>query len=127
MNSVTGAPQDQAMGSSIGNLLRAGVMVAAPVVFFGGIIYLFRHGLAPADYRVFQRTPQDLCSVSGILRSVFSFHGRGFIQLGLLLLIATPLCRVALSVLVFCRRRDMLYAVITSFVLAVLIYGLFKR
>ena len=41
------------MGIVIGNLLRIGVIAAASIVLFGGIIYLFRHGLVSADYKVF--------------------------------------------------------------------------
>ena len=111
----------------IGNLLRAGVIIAAAVVFFGGIIYLYRHGLAPVNYKVFQRVPIDLCSVKGILGNVFSFHGRGFIQLGLLLLIATPIARVGLSFFVFARLRDNIYVIVTLIVFCILIYSLLSR
>jgi len=111
----------------IGNLLRIGVITAASIVLFGGIIYLFRHGLVSADYKIFQRVPYDLCNVRGILKSAFSFHGRGFIQLGLLLLIATPIARVALSIFAFARKRDTLYIIVTSIVFVILIYSLFGR
>ena len=109
------------MGIVIGNLLRIGVIAAASIVLFGGIIYLFRHGLVSADYKVFQRVPFDLCNVQGILKNVFSFHGRGFIQLGLLLLIATPIARVVLSIFSFVRKRDILYIIVTSIVFVILI------
>ena len=115
------------MEVAIGNLLRSGVIIAAAVVFFGGIIYMFRHGLAPANYRVFQRVPSGLCSVRGILKSAFSFHGRGFIQLGLLLLIATPIARVVFSILAFVRQRDTLYVIVTLIVFSILLYSLLSR
>jgi uncharacterized membrane protein len=51
-------------------------------------------------------------------------HSRGLIQLGLLLLIATPVARVAFSVLAFAEQRDWLYVSITLVVLAVLVYSL---
>ena len=47
-------------------------------------------------------------------------RGRALIQLGLLLLIATPVARVAFSVFAFERQRDWTYVGITLFVLAVL-------
>ena len=112
------------METVIGNILRTGVISAAAAVLLGGIIYLSRHGLARADYRVFQRVPIDLCTVKGILGNVCSFHGRGFIQLGLFILIATPIARVAFSVLAFARQRDTLYAIVTLAVLAILLYSL---
>jgi len=115
------------METAIGNLLRAGVITAASVVFLGGIIYLFRHGSAVASYKVFQREPFDLCSVGGILRNAFSVRGRGLIQLGLLLLIATPIARVALSIFAFARKRDALYIIVTLIVFCILIYSLLSR
>ncbi len=115
------------MGIEIGNLLRGGVIIAAAVVFLGGIIYLFRYGSAPADYKVFHRVPPDLCSVPGIMKNAFQAHGRGLIQLGLLLLILTPIARVVLSMVVFVRQRDGVYVLVTAFVFVVLIYSLFGR
>ena len=111
----------------IGRLLRTGVIAAASMVLLGGVIYVFRHGSALADYRVFQRVPHELCNVRGILKSAFSFHGRGFIQVGLLLLIATPVARVILSIFSFARMRDTVYIIVTSIVFVILVYSLFGR
>ena len=47
------------------------------------------------------------------------------ITLGLLLLIATPVARVAMSAYAFLRQRDRTYVAVTLFVLAVLFYSLF--
>jgi len=102
------------------HLLRAGVVISAAIVFAGGVIYLFRHGFEPINYKIFQRVPVDLCSVKGIWGSVLSFHGRGMIQLGLLLLIATPVARVFFSLVTFVRQRDIIYIIVTAIVLAVL-------
>jgi len=111
----------------IGNLLRAGVIIAAATVFFGAIIYLLRHGFAVANYQVFQHEPSYLCNIQGILGNASSFHGRGLIQLGLLLLIGTPIARVALSIFEFARKRDSLYVVITLIVFCILMYSIFSR
>ena len=51
-------------------------------------------------------------------------RGRGVIQLGLLLLIATPIARVAFSVVGFALERDRMYVVFTLIVLAILLYSL---
>jgi uncharacterized membrane protein len=68
--------------------------------------------------------PTDLRTLSGIVKDALAFRGRGLIQLGLLLLIATPLARVAFSVVAFAIQRDRLYVGVTLIVLAVLIYSL---
>ncbi len=111
----------------IGNLLRAGVIIAAAIVFLGAIIYLLRHGVAVANYQIFQHEPYYLCNIQGILGDASSFHGRGLIQLGLLLLIATPIARVALSIFVFARKHDNLYVIITSIVFCILMYSILSR
>lgn len=109
----------------IGNLLRIGVMAAASLVVLGGLIYLFRRGLSLPDYKSFKGEPEELRHVGSILKYAFSFHGRGLIQLGLLVLIATPIARVALSLFAFFRQRDKMYVMVTLIVLVVLCYSLF--
>ncbi len=52
-------------------------------------------------------------------------QGRGWIQLGLLLLIATPVARVVFTVFAFARERDTTYVVVTLIVLGLLLCGLF--
>jgi uncharacterized membrane protein len=93
-------------------------------VLFGAAVYLARHGLAHADYRVFRGEPNDLRHPVRIFRSAIGLHGRGIIQLGLLLLIATPIARVAFAIFGFAAEHDRMYVVISSFVLAVLLYSL---
>ena len=59
-----------------------------------------------------------------MIGGVLALDPRAVIQLGLLLLIATPIARVAFSLLAFIRQRDRTYVVITAIVLAVLLYSL---
>jgi uncharacterized membrane protein len=115
---------EQQMQVTIGNLLRAGVLAAAVVVLIGGTVYLVRHGAAAPQYGAFRGEPADLRTVSGIVTDAISLRGRGIIQLGLLILLATPIGRVAFSVLAFALQRDSLYVVVTLMVLAVLIFSL---
>lgn len=108
----------------IANLLRFGVLLATAVVLLGGILYLIRYGASPANYHFFRGEPADLRSAQGVTRAVLSGRRRGLIQLGLLLLIATPVVRVAFSLLIFVRQRDFIYIVVTLIVLTGLIYSL---
>ena len=116
---------DQRFEELIANLLRTGVLLSATVVFVGAVIYLVRYGFSPADYRVFRGEPTELKSVQGIVGYALHLHGRGLIQLGLLMLIATPVARVAVSVFGFARKRDRMYVGFTVAVLVVLLYSLF--
>lgn len=108
----------------IGNLLRAGVLLSATLVLLGGTFYLARRGAEVHDYRIFQGEPADLRTLPGILRDALSLDPRGMIQLGLLLLIATPVARVAFSVFAFALERDTLYVVVALVVLGVLLFSL---
>ena len=115
---------DKRIENILGNLLRAGVVLSAAIVFSGGVMYLARHGFAPADYRVFQGEPSDLRTVPGVVRDAAGLSGRGIIQLGLLFLIATPVARVIFSIWGFAAERDRMYVVFTLIVLAILIFSL---
>lgn len=115
---------DEQMDRIISVLLRSGVLISALVVLVGGIFYLIRYGAALPEYGVFRGEPADLRSLSGIVKDVLSFKRRGIIQFGLLLLIATPVARVAFSLLAFALQRDRTYVVVTLIVLAVLLYSL---
>ena len=115
---------DEQVEQVIGNLLRAGVFLAALVVVIGGAFYLKRHGMEHPSYRVFTGEPESLRHVGGVVDWAVACRSRGIIQLGLLLLIATPIARVGLSLFAFTLQRDRLYVLLTAFVLAVLLYSL---
>ncbi len=110
----------------LGRLLQTGVLIAGAVVAIGGAIYLVHHGAAHPDNRVFHSEPVDLRTLTGILHDVRAGSGRGIIQFGLLLLIATPIARVAFSVYAFAREHDYRYVAITLIVLGLLLYSLFS-
>lgn len=115
---------DKRVESIVGDLLRAGVLISALVVVAGGILFLTHHGSSALTYRVFRGEPSDLRSVSSICRQVVSLDPPGLIQFGLLLLIATPVVRVAFTVFAFAFERDWTYVVVTLIVLALLIFSL---
>lgn len=115
---------DLRMESVISILLLSGVATSALVVFAGGAIYLLHHGLELPDCRVFHGEPPDLCTVRGIVTNTLELRSRGVIELGLLLLIATPIARVAFSIFGFLQQKDYTYVVVTLIVLALLILSL---
>jgi uncharacterized membrane protein len=115
---------EQQLENLLSNLLKYGVIIASTVVLLGGIMYLIRHGAEPAEYQFFRGEPSEFRSPSGVIKAVLSGSGRGIIQFGLLLLIATPIIRVLISLLVFLRQRDFTYVIVTLLVLAALTYSL---
>jgi uncharacterized membrane protein len=117
---------DHEVESVVGNLLRAGVLLAAAVVALGGVLYLVRYGAARPQQGVFHGEPADLRSVGGIVLDALRLSRRGIIQLGVLLLIATPVARVVFSIVAFLQQRDGKYVVVTLIVLAGLLYSLIR-
>ncbi|RYE36549.1 MAG: DUF1634 domain-containing protein [Sphingobacteriaceae bacterium] len=105
----------------IGNVLRWGVILSMLVVLVGGIIYISRHGHETAFYHTFKSEPEFLKNIKGIFGGVWAISGRAIIQTGILLLIATPIVRILLSVISFSLERDYLYVVITLIVLSIII------
>ena len=115
---------DQRMEEIISNMLRFGVFLAATLVLLGGVMYLFQNpGVAPA-YRHFHGEPITLRDPVRIFQG--AIHGRAaeIIQLGLLVLIITPIARVFMCVVGFFMQRDRLYVAVSGLVLAVLLYSL---
>jgi uncharacterized membrane protein len=108
---------DERVDALLGTLLRVGVLLSAAIVAAGGVLYLFKYGGTTPAYGDFRGEPADLRSVGGIVRAALELRGRGLIQLGLLVLIATPVARVAFSLFAFARQRDRTYVLVTAFVL----------
>jgi uncharacterized membrane protein len=118
------ATDDSVIDRRIGLLLRTGMLLSAGVILVGGVLFLVRHGSTVPDYHVFHGEPWELRTLPGIFSGVAHGHARAIIQLGLLLLIATPVARVVFSVVEFALQRDFLYVTISGIVLVVLLYSL---
>jgi len=115
---------DRRLENIIGKLLRTGVLLAAAVVLAGAGLYLVNHHSEHVSFHAFVTEPAHLRTVPGIVASAFHLQGEGLMQFGLLLLIATPVARVALAVVGFYLERDRLYALVSLIVLAVLAFSL---
>ena len=122
---------DVRVEQAMGRLLQAGVLLAALVTAVGGTIYLAKRWDEPVPdrhkfaYSKETPPPPEISTVPGIVGFTLGGRGQGLIQLGVLLLIATPVARVAFSVYVFARQRDRLYIIVTLMVLVLLLFSLF--
>jgi len=101
------------------------VLLSMTVVAFGGIIYLYRHGHNVSDYSTFKLQPDFTREGWPLLQGVLAFKGRAIIQLGIILLIATPIMRVVFSAIGFFFEKDYLYVLITVLVLGVIMFSMF--
>jgi len=119
-----GLRRDQKVERIIGALLQTGVILAIAVTLLGAILYLGRHGRHVADFHVFRGEPWDLRSAPAVIAAAFAGRREAVVQLGVLILIATPVARVLFSLIAFALDRDLTYVVVTLIVLVVLLYGL---
>jgi len=117
--------QDQKVERIIGALLQTGVLLSILVALVGMILYLGRDGRHVADFQIFRGEPFDLRAAPAIVGAAFAGRREAIIQLGVLILIATPIARVLLSLVAFALQRDRTYVVVTLIVLVVLLSGLF--
>ena len=117
-------PPDPRLQQVVGSLLRFGVLLAAAVVLTGGVAYFARHGGAIPDYRVFRGQPDNLRNLAGIFSTAIALDERGVVQLGLVLLVATPIARVAIAGVAFAFERDRTYVLVALLVLALLLKSL---
>ena len=111
----------------IAALLRTGVLLAGAVVLMGGVYYVAAHGGEIADYHRFVMEPPEDTLLQQIIAGALTLRARSVIQFGVLLLIATPILRVAVALAGFALERDKLYTLIAAIVLAVLLYSLLTQ
>jgi uncharacterized membrane protein len=116
------------MNTAISNLLRGGVLLSIGVIILG-LVFTFVHhpqyvtsrtdlGQLTNPTAVYPHTIRD------VFTEVRAQRGQAIVMLGLLLLIATPIARVAFSVGAFIVERDRVYVGITILVLALLLISL---
>jgi len=118
---------DEKMRLAMGMLLRIGVIAAGVIVVFGGILFFIQHPKETIDYATFNGEPARLRHVHTIVKEAFEFRSRAVIQLGILVLIATPLARVIFSLLGFIMEKDRVYIIITFIVLIILLGSLLSN
>ena len=117
---------DLKMEREISRMLRAGVSLAAVVVFIGALLYVLQaHGMAP-DYVHFHGIASPADRIPPLLVA-HHLDSRNIVRMGILLLIATPIMRVAYCVYSFATQRDKIYVVVSSVVLTVLLYSFFHQ
>ncbi len=115
---------EQKFEQLIGNFLRTGVLLSASIVLIGGSIYLYRHGGELPEHHAFHGEPHAWSTLAGIFSSGTLKRGQGIVMVGLLVLILTPITRVALSLVAFGLERDWMYVAFTAIVLSLLLYSL---
>src|SRR5438132_1684126 len=107
---------DRQIDLIISAILRVGMLLACAITFFGAVLYLLAHGGDSPQLSVFHETP-SLRTVSGIVTGALQGYGECIMQLGVLLLLMTPIARVAFAGFAFAQQRDRTYVFISLIVL----------
>ena len=112
--------KDTDMQLLLGRVLRAGTFISIAIVLFGGVVFLYKHGESLPDYRKFKGIPAFLQHLHGLFKSAAHLKGQAIIQLGIILLIATPIMRVMFSAVGFILEKDFMYFGISILVLLII-------
>jgi uncharacterized membrane protein len=115
---------DRSIERSVSVLLIVGVVTAGSVTLLGAVVFLMHHWSETVNFRTFHSQPRVDRIITEIVPEAFRGRARSIIQLGMLLLIATPVVRVAFSLFGFAMERDRRYTATTAIVLLVLLYSL---
>jgi uncharacterized membrane protein len=117
---------DRSIEVILGNLLKIGVLAAGSVVIIGAVLFLVRHGLETPSYHIFKPDSFNFSDFSNLFRGIIAFHSVSIMELGILILITTPVLRVFFSVFAFVYEKDYMYVAFTVIVLFVLIFSFFS-
>lgn len=115
---------DRQLDLALGMLLRVGVLLAAVVTLMGGVLWLQQTSGTVVDWRTFHGEPFHLEHVGSVFAAARTGEPASIIQLGILLLIGTPIARVLFSLVSFAIQRDGVYVFVTMVVLTVLLWSL---
>jgi uncharacterized membrane protein len=113
----------------ISNLLRTGVLLSLITIFLGVVLmFAHHHDYLRSSTELKRLTEPGAAfprTLGEVARGLIAFRGQAVISLGLLMLIATPIFRVAVSIVAFALERDRTYVLITTAVLLVLVLSFF--
>jgi uncharacterized membrane protein len=110
-------------------ILRGGVYTSAVILVLGLVLFLIQ---SPAGRSVVTEVlrsstvrPDIPTSFGAVGQGLRNFNASSIIELGVLVLLATPVIRVAASIFLFLFEADWLYTVLTSVVLVLLLISIF--
>jgi uncharacterized membrane protein len=113
----------------ISNLLRVGVLASLALVVLGTVVTFVHHPeyfSSPADFeRLVTPGAAFAHSLGDVIQGIFLWQGQAIVTAGLLLLIATPVMRVAVSIFAFIYQEDRTFTLITALVLFLLLLSFF--
>lgn len=111
---------DLDLNRSVGNLLRLGVILSV-IISLIGFIKLFLEGFTmPKKYTSLDTGSSSEKVWGSFWTSLCKGEGMAIIQLGILILIFTPLMRIVFALIGYLKEKDYVYVVISSIVLVIM-------
>ncbi len=104
-------------------ILTVGTLLSLGIVTLGGALYLFHFGHQNMAWELVQSNDYAT-TIPQIWQAASTFSPLGIVELGLVLLVATQVIRVALLVGFYAVIRDTRFTLICVFVLALMLYSL---
>ncbi len=112
---------DADLNRSVGNLLRLGVILSV-ITSLIGFVKLFLEGFKmPRKYKLLDMGTSSEKVWSHFWETLCKGEGTAIIQLGILMLIFTPLMRIIFALIGYLKEKDYLYVVISSIVLIIMV------
>ena len=112
---------DLDLNRSVGNLLRLGVILSVATSLIG-FIKLFTEGFKmPRKYNLLNMGDSSEKVWGSFWDSLCKGEGMAIIQLGILILILTPLVRIIFALIGYLKEKDYTYVVISLIVLTIML------
>ena len=116
---------DVDLNRSVGNLLRLGVVLAVTTSIIG-FVKLFLEGFEmPRKYTMLNMGTSSEKVWGHFWETLCKGEGMAIIQLGILMLIFTPLMRIIFALIGYLKEKDYTYVIISSIVLAIMAISFF--
>lgn len=107
------------LNRSVGNLLRIGVILSVATSLFGFVKLSLEGFEMPKDYTLLEVKESNIWQSFWI--SLGKLEGMAIIQLGILLLILTPLVRIIFALIGYIKEKDYTYVIISAIVLGIMV------
>ena len=112
---------DLDLNRSVGNLLRLGVILSVTTSIIG-FIKLFTEGFEmPKSYKLLNTATTSEKVWGQFWHSLLNLEGLAIIQLGILMLIFTPLMRIVFALIGYFKEKDYTYVIISFIVLTIMV------
>lgn len=109
----------------ISSILRIGVATSLVIIVSGTLVSFVHHpdyASAPSELqRLTQPGAAFPHTLAEVVDGIAKLRGQAIVVVGLLVLLATPVARVAVSILAFMYQRDRIFVILTTTVLFLLL------